>query len=164
MIIRSICCAPRPPTNPLFPFKSRRSRCCCIRIVHRATIVAPGGIAMRIRYAFALLASLVMLGSGAVYAEIMLGGPASKALQQQGTILTAQTGTAAPAPSGEAQQPAARSRIGGTVTPTHAGNAHVNFACTSAACGCQGAADCFDLGSRNLCDAKGMSCTGGNCT
>ena len=119
---------------------------------------------MKIRYAFAILASLVMLGSGAVYAEITLGGPESKTQQQPGILLTAQTGTAAPASSGVAVQRAGESRIGGTVTTTGAGGVHVNFACTGTSCGCKGASDCFDLGSRSLCDSKGMSCTGSDCT
>ena len=120
---------------------------------------------MRIRYALAVLASLIVFGSGVVYADIMLGGTAPKASQQPGTLLTAQTATTtAPVSSGAVVERAGQTKVGGTVTTTGAHGVHTNFACTGTSCGCKGAADCFDLGSRSLCDAKGMSCTGSDCT
>src|SRR5262249_20142663 len=103
-------------------------------------VTTRGGMTMRFRAVFAVLATSVMLSSGPVNGEVMVSGTllGSNAPQQPRILVVK------PVPGGITGKPLRK---------------HVPFWCGTASCTCVGAADCFDLGSKKLCDMSTFHCT-----
>ena len=108
---------------------------------------------MKLRYGSiaAVLAALVMLGSGSVRgATTAAGMELGSSVQERGTHM-AQT-----APTVEPSR--------GVVPPVRGtvGTATANFSCSDKTCTCNGGSDCFDLGAKDLCGS--WNCTGAACS
>lgn len=117
---------------------------------------------MKLRYGptATVLAALVMLSSGSVRGATMVPDMnlGSSALQEGGTLM-AQTKPKKAEPSSRTVAPAK-----GTGTQPTSPPATVYFNCSATTCGCKGGADCFDLGSKDLCSGSSWNCSGNDCT
>jgi hypothetical protein len=115
---------------------------------------------MKLRYgptATVLSALLVILGTsstgGATTVSATKGGGST--LQERGALM-AQTNPTAVEPSRGAVAP-----TGSTGTPPAAVTTY--FSCSSTQCNCKGSDDCYDLGTKNLCNSTTWACSGENC-
>ena len=102
-----------------------------------------------------------------VIASMLLVVGAASADNEKSAGSALQLAQAAKAPAPAASQAPKKeedtSKSTGAVKPVGVAVGPIEFACDSRQCSCQGAADCFDLGTRNLCGARSWVCAGSGC-
>jgi hypothetical protein len=133
---------------------------------------------MRLRYAVTVLAGSIILSSGLVNAEMpsagtMLRSDGQQALQDHGTLVAAETEKKKtdPAPSPDVEERGIRPGLGG-IAPGRGTFTPVPFKCETDfpsgqnVCLCKGTADCFDMGSKDVCKTGTIDCPAGqgHCT
>jgi hypothetical protein len=150
-----------------FHHPSRKHRCDAgIAVAQISQCVCRGmTMTMKLRYgptATVLSALLVILGSssigGATTVSATNGGGSTP--KERGALM-AQTNPTAVEPSRGAVAPA--ERTGTRPLPPRVTATTTNFGCSSTQCTCKGAADCYNLGTKGLCNSTTWACSGANC-